>query len=106
MQKISPIGKFCRTMRREHRKHMIHMADEIGISPSYLSEVEAGERVVTRVFVEKIEQYFCLDEFSIAILHRAARRSNFEFTGPTAQQDFSTAAFGEPHSANNVGAKK
>ena len=96
MSKLSPVGKFLRKKRRETRKLMITMADEMEVSPSYLSEVEAGERQVSRNLVAKIEQYFKLDEFETAMLHRAARRSNIAFAEPQGDIEYAVAAFEKP----------
>lgn len=96
MAKLSPIGKFLRHKRRQTRKLMIVMADEMGVPPSYLSELEAGERAVSRSMVEKIETYFALNEFEKAMLHRAARRSNIVNAEPQTEQEYAVAAFERP----------
>ena len=56
---MTPFGAKLRTMRKERGVLLKDMAEEIGVSPTYLSALEHGRRGRPNwVFVQRVIAYF------------------------------------------------
>lgn len=55
---LTEFGKAVRKARLDVGTTMAHMADYLGVKPSFLSQMETGKKKVPAEFVSKIEEYF------------------------------------------------
>jgi transcriptional regulator with XRE-family HTH domain len=72
---LTEFGKHLRKIRIDCGDLLKNMADKLGVTSSYLSVVEMGKRNVPDVWVEKISQFYRLDEFEQEALQNAAANS-------------------------------
>ncbi|MHA1569941.1 MAG: ImmA/IrrE family metallo-endopeptidase, partial [Alphaproteobacteria bacterium] len=61
MDKKAMLGHKVRRLRREHNLTQAEMAEQLGISPSYLNLIEHNQRPVTVPFLLKLGQVFEVD---------------------------------------------
>lgn len=73
--KITAFGKVVRQLRIETDVRMVTMADDIGVSISYLSAVETGRRKLTNEFVEKVANYFKNKGLSTSQIYTSAEQT-------------------------------
>ncbi|MEG1520234.1 MAG: helix-turn-helix transcriptional regulator [Clostridia bacterium] len=57
-----PISKFLKILRIENGENAKEMADKVGISPSYLSAIENGKRVIPLSFQSEIVEKYKLSD--------------------------------------------
>jgi transcriptional regulator with XRE-family HTH domain len=57
-----PIGMELRLRRTEMKLSLAKMADRVGISENYLSEIERGEKTPSDEIIRKLAKAFDLDE--------------------------------------------
>jgi transcriptional regulator with XRE-family HTH domain len=94
---VTEFGKFIRKLRIDNTVTLRSMADDIGISPSYLSSVETGKRSITSSFFDSVAKYFNLGHEKIVDLRHLADISQLEismsFKEATPEQKNSAVAF-------------
>lgn len=54
-------GHVVRITRLSHRMSQVDLAERLGISDSYLSMIENGERPITKEFDKKFREIFATD---------------------------------------------
>lgn len=59
---ITKLGKFLRIFRMERGLLLKQMADDLGVSSSFLSAIEHGKKELPKGFEEKILQTYHLDK--------------------------------------------
>lgn len=59
---LTKVGKWLRQVRLERDEHLKDMAQNIGVTSSYLSSVENGKRSLSNQLVEKICETYRLNE--------------------------------------------
>lgn len=75
---ITEFGTLVRGLRAEIRVSLRDMAGAIGLSPTYVSAVEVGDKAITQDFASKVAGFFRRKKFGpkkIAALYAAADRS-------------------------------
>ena len=55
-------GNYLYRLRCKYELRLIDVADKIGISVNYLSEIENGKRVPKDEFIRKFNEYYGIDE--------------------------------------------
>ena len=62
MKNIEKLRKFLLNLRNEHnRESILEMSERLGISESYLSRIERGERSIPKNFVDDVVKTYKLD---------------------------------------------
>lgn len=72
---MTPFGKMIRQERKEKSITLGQMADGVGISSPYLSQLETGVKPLKEAFVEKVIRFFDMSAVDAAALRRAAAQS-------------------------------
>jgi transcriptional regulator with XRE-family HTH domain len=72
---LTEFGQFLRKLRIDCDEFLKDMADKLGITSSYLSAVETGNRNIPDDWVEKISQLYGLDMIQKDLLQDAAFNS-------------------------------
>lgn len=72
---LTPFGKALRRERLERGTTLGEMAEALGISSSFLSQVETGKKALTDTFVRKVINYFELNTSEQNALWRDAASS-------------------------------
>ena len=72
---LTEFGQFLRKLRIDCNEFLKDMADKLGVTSSYLSAVETGNRNIPEGWVEKICQYYNLAMFEREALEIAAANS-------------------------------
>jgi len=75
---LTPFGKLVRKLRIDRGLRLKEMAESLGISSSFLSAVETGNKAVPAALVEQVCGYFRLDAGQQGELRRAADASQAE----------------------------
>lgn len=73
---LTHFGKIVRKARLDANVRLSEMANELGVSPAYLSGLETGRKKVSDVWVKRIEKYFLSKNIRITDLEDAAIASN------------------------------
>lgn len=75
--KLTPFGETVRTLRMRHDVSMKTMAEAMGISSSYLSGIEYGEKTLADKYVDAAVSFFdsLATKDELQSLRRAAERS-------------------------------
>lgn len=76
---MTPFGKAVRHLRIEHEMLLGSMADTLGVSSSYLSQIESGKKPIPHGFADRIAQQMRLDFIATAELRQQAALSMAEF---------------------------
>ena len=90
--KLTPFGEAVRILRMRHEASMKTMADFLGISSSYLSGIEYGEKTLADKYIDGAIEFFTGRATSAELqeLRRAAARSkdvvNVAALAPEARQ--------------------
>ena len=79
MSKLSPFGKALRVKRIERDLLLGTVARELGVSSSYLSQVETGGKPIPDDFVDRLRPIMALTDAEVAELQRAAAAATAEF---------------------------
>lgn len=58
--RLTPFGKMVRELRTKKDVLLKYMAEEIGVTSSFASAVETGDRNATTAYAEKVANYFGL----------------------------------------------
>lgn len=74
------INKALRIIRQYHEYKQIDLAKEIGISKSYLSEIESGKKPVTLELLNKYSVLFDIPVSSLVFFSENIGRSNLSST--------------------------
>lgn len=77
---ITKFGKQLRKLRIDKTITLRAMADEMGISPSYLSSIETGKRNISENFFSSVVNYFGLQGSDVDMLRQYADLSRNEIT--------------------------
>lgn len=72
---MTPFGKMVRQMRKDCAMPIGEMADKLGVSTPYLSQLETGVRPATSRVLDKIVTLFDLNQADAEALTRAAAHS-------------------------------
>jgi transcriptional regulator with XRE-family HTH domain len=72
---LTQFGKFCRKLRIDRGELLKDMADKLGVTPSYLSAVETGNRNVPQDWFDKISIHYTLSAQERAELKEAIHNS-------------------------------
>lgn len=72
---LTQFGKFCRKLRIDRGELLKDMADKLGVTPSYLSAVETGNRNVPQDWFDKISIHYSLSAQERAELKEAIHNS-------------------------------
>lgn len=75
--KLTPFGETVRLLRMRHDVSMKSMAEAMGISSSYLSGIEYGEKTLADKYVDSALQFFrgVASDTDLQSLRQAAERS-------------------------------
>lgn len=76
---MTPFGKAVRHLRIEHEMLLGEMADMLGVSSSYISQIETGKKQIPDGFVEKVAKLFQVVGADLIQLHAEAAKSMSEF---------------------------
>jgi len=76
---MTPFGKAIRHHRIEHEMLLGEMAEVLGVSPSYLSQIETGKKPIPGDMTAKIAGLFELDGAALSALREAEAASTTEF---------------------------
>lgn len=77
---ITPFGKFCRKLRIDHGELLKDMADNLGVTSSYLSAIENGKRNVPLKWVSNLTEIYSLNQNQYQELQVAAKESQIKNT--------------------------
>lgn len=77
---MTPLGKEFRKWRIDHDLLLGDMADKLGISSSYLSQIEKGNKAIPPDFAERAARILNVDRDRTQVWKRAAVQSTSEFT--------------------------
>jgi len=72
---MTPFGKMLRQERKENGQMLAEMADMLGVSAPYLSQLETGAKPLKEAFVEKVIRTLDLNRSDGDALRRAAAKS-------------------------------
>lgn len=72
---MTPFGKMLRQERKEKGMILAEMAQGLGISSPYLSQIETGLKPIKSSFVEKVIKFLDFNQTDAAALRRAAAQS-------------------------------
>jgi transcriptional regulator with XRE-family HTH domain len=72
---MTPFGIMARQERKEKGITLGDMAEKLGLSSPYLSQLETGAKPLKEGFVEKVIRYFELSAEDAAAMRRAAAKS-------------------------------
>lgn len=72
---MTPFGKMLRQERKDHGMLLGQLADKLGISTPYLSQIETGVKPATSTIVNKVISIFDLSKMNAEALTRAAAQS-------------------------------
>ncbi len=59
---IPSIGKFLRKLRIDHEEILMDMADKLEVSPSFLSAIENGKKLMPKKWFNKLTELYSLNE--------------------------------------------
>lgn len=76
---MTPFGKAVRHLRIEHEMLLGSMADALGVSSSYLSQIEAGKKPLPQGFADRVAGLLALGAAETDDLRRQAALSMAEF---------------------------
>ena len=68
---VSEIGKFLRILRINRSELLKDMAQNLSITPAYLSSIENGKKAPTTSLIDKIVSVYALDESEVMDLQKA-----------------------------------
>lgn len=68
---ITEFGRFLRNVRHSHTELLKDMAENLAVSPAFLSSVESGKKSIPPKLVEQVIQLYGLAPAQIAELRRA-----------------------------------
>ena len=93
--RLTEYGKIVRKARLDAGVTMLEMARSIGVSPSYLSATEVGDKKISPAFLEKVVDFFASKGITLNRIHEAVDVSNKEVSleGLTHAQQFLVASF-------------
>lgn len=77
---MTPFGKAVRYHRIEREMLLGEMADCLGISSAYVSQIENGKRPIPQGYADRIANLFRLDAAQTAELHQQEIQSTTTFT--------------------------
>jgi transcriptional regulator with XRE-family HTH domain len=77
---MTPLGKEFRKWRIDQGMLLGDMADALGISSSYLSQIEKGGKPIPPGFVDRAARHFQVDDACLEAWHRAEVLSTSDFT--------------------------
>lgn len=72
---VTRLGKFNRVRRIKRDESITDMAQGMGVSTSFLSAIETGRKKISDNHIEKMVEYFGLNEKDAAELRRCAEES-------------------------------
>lgn len=72
---MTPFGKMLRQERKDHAMSLGAMAEKLGLSTPYLSQIETGAKPATSRIISKIIELFQLSASDAEALTRAAAKS-------------------------------
>jgi len=75
---ITKLGKILRKARVDSEITLGEMAEEVGISPAFLSSIENGKKDVKEPLVDKLAEFLGLTGPELAKFHLVAMASNSE----------------------------
>ncbi len=65
------MGSTLQLVRKYHRLNQKQLADKLGVSPAYLSELEGNHKKPTISILEKYQEAFGLPTSSLVYMHEA-----------------------------------
>jgi HTH-type transcriptional regulator, competence development regulator len=77
---MTPFGKFVRRERKDRRMMLGELADKLGVSAPYLSQMETGAKPIREGLAEKLIRVLELSAAEGNELIRAAAKSTTEFS--------------------------
>lgn len=72
---LTEFGKFVRKLRIDRNELLIDMANKLGVSPAFLSAVEAGKKNVPESWKEKLKEIYSLELYDQEKLTNAIENS-------------------------------
>ena len=92
---LTEFGKAVRMARIQTGDTLLSMAEQLGVSSSFLSGLETGNKKVSKEWIEKITKFFVDKEYPIENLSELAAVSNnaVELDGLSPQQKMLVAGF-------------
>ncbi|WP_166838684.1 helix-turn-helix domain-containing protein [Rheinheimera pleomorphica] len=73
--KATPFGRYIRKLRIDHGVILKDLADALKVSSSYISALELGKKSISKGFVDKVADYFKLDNKETLELSQLASES-------------------------------
>lgn len=73
--KLTPFGVFVRKLRLDKQERLKDMAERIDVTPTYLSSVEYGRRIVPQSWVDVLAEIYHLDAEAVDVLTDAIETS-------------------------------
>lgn len=74
--KITEFGKVVRKARLDAEISLLQMANELFVSPAFLSGMETGRKKITAEWVDKSKKFFASHDIAVPNLEEAADVSN------------------------------
>lgn len=68
-KEYTPFGKFFSELRKQRKETLEDAAEKLGVSISYISAVEHGDRVVPDIWENMISESYCLNADEKKNLH-------------------------------------
>ena len=84
---ITPFGKVLRNLRMDRGTLLKEMAEQLGVTPSYLSSVESGKRNISEDWPQRIGALYGLTASEIEDLEVAAAASTTQIKLDLSQTD-------------------
>lgn len=103
-------GKFLKKLRIDNDKTIAKMAKDLKITPSYLSAIESGERVIPVDFTDKVSEAYNLGDAERKALRRLEAKTprraiqlDFEKSGSTKEQRNLAILFAQKYASLGAG---
>ena len=76
VKNVTPFGVFVRKLRVEYDETGRDMSRKLGVSPSYLSSIELGDRAIPAYFRTSIGELYKLDKEALKEYDKACQESS------------------------------
>lgn len=77
---ITEFGRFLRNLRHSHTELLKDMAQNLGVSPAFLSAVESGKKGIPSDMQKSIAKIYALPAMQLEEMHRAVDESQRSVT--------------------------
>lgn len=77
---ITEFGRFLRDLRHSHTELLKDMAQNLGVSPAFLSAVESGKKSIPAEMQKSVERLYALPQVKILEMRKAVDESQRSVT--------------------------